>query len=107
MRKARTLAEARRLEDMPNVGHAMAEDLRLLGLENPPQLRGQDPVALYLRLCQATGRRHDPCVLDTFMALVAFAEHDDTRPWWAHTAQRQAGWDAVEARLPAPLQRTR
>ena len=106
MRKARTLDEARRLEDMPNVGHAIADDLRALGLERPAQLRGQDPVALYLQLCRETGRRHDPCVLDTFMAVVEFAAHDDTRPWWAHTAQRQAGWADVEARLPPDLRKS-
>lgn len=105
MRKARTLDEARRLEDMPNVGHAIADDLRALGLERPDQLRGQDPVELYLRLCRETGRRHDPCVLDTFMAVVEFADNDDTRPWWKHTARRQAEWADVEARLPPRLRK--
>ena len=105
MRKARTLDEARRLEDMPNVGHAIADDLRALGLERPAPLRGQDPVALYLQLCRETGRRHDPCVLDTFMAVVEFADNDDTRPWWAHTARRQASWADVEARLPPGLRK--
>ncbi|MFP7722022.1 helix-hairpin-helix domain-containing protein [Lysobacter sp. A3-1-A15] len=105
MRKARTLDQARRLEDMPNVGPAIAADLRALDVEQPCQLRGRDPVQLYVDLCTATGRRHDPCVLDTFMAVVAFAERDDARPWWSFTAGRQAAWPGVEARLPPALRK--
>lgn len=105
MRKARKAVDAKRLEDMPNIGHAVAGDLRALGIDRPMQLREQDPVALYLRLCQLTGQRHDPCLLDTFIAAVAFVEHDDLRPWWAFTPQRKQEWAAVEARLPVALRR--
>lgn len=61
-------AAVTRLEHLPNIGKAMAADLRLLGIERPDQLRGQDPLRLYQALERATGQRHDPCVLDTFMA---------------------------------------
>jgi hypothetical protein len=105
MPKATRAADARRLTDIPNIGPAMAGDLRLLGIDAPPDLHGQDPVALYLRLCRLTEARHDPCVLDTLMAAVAFVEHDDARPWWAFTEQRKQGWAAVEAALPARLRR--
>lgn len=105
MRKAHKAIDAKRLEDMPNIGHAVAADLRVLGIDQPMQLRGQDPAALYLRLCRLTGQRHDPCLLDTFIAAVAFVEHDDARPWWAFTPQRKQEWAAVEARLPVALRR--
>lgn len=95
------LATATRLTDLPNVGPATAADLRLLGIDAPEGLRGRDPVALYLELCARTGVRHDRCVLDVFMAAVACVERGDTRPWWAFTAQRKAGWTAVEQALVA------
>ncbi len=107
MRKARKAVDAKRLEDMPNVGHAIAEDLRGIGITAPMQLQGKDPVALYLQLCKLTDQRHDPCVLDTFIAAVAFVEHDDVRPWWSFTSQRKQDWPAVEARLPVALRRCR
>lgn len=103
MRKARKAVDAKRLEDMPNVGHAIAEDLRAIGITAPMQLHGKDPATLYLRLCERTGQRHDPCVLDTFIAAVAFVERDDARPWWSFTAQRKQDWASVEAQLPAEL----
>lgn len=106
MTKATRAAEAHRLTDIPNIGPAMAGDLRLLGIDAPMQLDGQDPVALYLRLCRLTGARHDPCVLDTLMAAVAFIERDDVRPWWAFTDARRRQWADVEARLLAGLRRT-
>lgn len=105
MPKATRAAEARHLTDIPNIGPAMAGDLRLLGIESPMQLDGQDPVALYLRLCRLTEVRHDPCVLDTLMAAVAFIERDDARPWWAFTEARKRDWPAVEAQLPHRLRR--
>ena len=107
MPKASTFAEARRLTDIPNIGPAMASDLRALGIEQPSDLCGKDPAGLYLALCRLTGLRQDPCVLDTFMAAVAFASHDDARPWWAFTEARKRLWPEVEARREAlPVQGT-
>lgn len=103
MPKATCAVQAQQLTDIPNIGPAMAGDLRLLGIEAPMQLDGQDPVAMYLRLCRLTDARHDPCVLDTLMAAVAFIERDDARPWWAFTEARKHGWAAVEAQLPQHL----
>ena len=59
MRKARTLDQARRLEDMPNVGHAIADDLRALGLERPEQLRGQaHACGLHTKCVRSSGPGH-------------------------------------------------
>jgi hypothetical protein len=82
-------ATVTQLEHLPNIGKAMAADLRLLGIEQPHQLRGQDPLHLYQALERATGQRHDPCVLDTFMAAIDFMEGGETRPWWSFTGERK------------------
>ena len=77
------------LEDLPNVGKAIAADLRAIGIRQPAQLRRKDPYALYDCLNRVTGLRHDPCVLDTFIAVVRFADGAPARPWWAYTAERK------------------
>ncbi len=78
-----------RLEQIPNIGPACAEDLRLIGIFNPRDLVGRDPYALYDDLCGKTGRRHDPCVIDVFISAVRFMEGQPKRPWWAYTAERK------------------
>jgi hypothetical protein len=78
-----------RLEDIPNVGKAIAADLRLLGLERPDDLKGRDPYDLYDRINAATGQRQDPCLLDTFIAAVRYVEGGPRLPWWAFTAERK------------------
>jgi hypothetical protein len=88
--KAARAADCERLEQLPNVGPAMAADLRLLGIAHPRELAGHDALALYRALCRATGKRQDPCVLDTFIAAVDFMRGAEPRPWWAYTAQRKA-----------------
>jgi hypothetical protein len=78
-----------RLEDIPNVGKAIAADLRRLGLERPDDLKGHDPYELYDRINAATGQRQDPCLLDTFIAAVRYVEGGPRLPWWAFTAERK------------------
>ena len=87
MRKA--AAKAANLEDLPNVGASIAADLRAAGIRQPWQLKRKDPYALYDRLNRVTGLRHDPCVLDTFIAVVRFVRGGPPRPWWAFTAERK------------------
>jgi predicted GIY-YIG superfamily endonuclease len=78
-----------RLEDIPNVGPAIAADLRQLGITTPAELPGRDPYAMYDDLCRITGQRHDPCLLDTFIAAVRFMEGEPKKPWWKYTAERK------------------
>lgn len=85
VRRDRLLA----LTDLPNIGPAMARDLRLLGFERPAQLAGQDPQALYDRLCELTGARQDPCVLDVFVSVTRFMDGKEPRPWWHYTPERK------------------
>jgi len=87
--KARTAAECERLEQLPNIGPSLAADLRRIGIERPVDLQGQDAFALYRKLCEATGQRQDPCVLDTFMAITDFMRGAAPAPWWSYTAQRK------------------
>lgn len=79
----------RKLEDIPNVGKATAEDLRLIGIDVPAQLVGRAPFDLYLTLNRVSGRRQDPCVLDVFMAAVHYMEGGPVLPWWAFTDERK------------------
>ena len=79
-----------KLTDLPNVGPAMAKDLRLLGISEPAQLLGKDPARLYAQLCVKTRQRQDPCVLDVLISITRFMGGEAPKPWWAYTAQRKA-----------------
>lgn len=94
-RKAATAAECERLEQLPNIGPSIAADLRSLGITHPRELASHDAFALYQQLCRNTGKRQDPCVLDTFMAATAFMRGEPARPWWSYTAERKRVYGAV------------
>jgi hypothetical protein len=89
VRKARSARGATSLEAIPNIGRSLARDLRSIGIKEPQELVGRDPHQLYLELCQYTGARQDPCVLDTFISAVRFMEGAPPRPWWHYTAGRK------------------
>ena len=93
-------SEYAELEQIPNVGPAIAADLRLLGLERPEDLVGRDPYGLYEELGRVTGQRHDPCLLDTFIAAVRFMGGELAQPWWAYTAERKRELKQREAEVP-------
>jgi hypothetical protein len=78
------------LTTIPNVGPAIARRLVRLGVTRPADLRGQDGEDLFERLCALDGRRHDPCLLDTFVAAVAYADGGPARPWWEFSRERKA-----------------
>ena len=77
------------LTDLPNIGKASAADLRLLGINKPSDLIGRSPAEMYKDLCEKTGVRHDPCVMDVFMSITRFMDGDEPRVWWAYTAERK------------------
>jgi len=79
----------RRLEDLPNIGKAMAADLHLIGINTPSQLIGRDAFELYEALCCKTGAHHDPCVIDVFLSIVDFMNGGKPQPWWAYTEERK------------------
>ncbi|MBT9455206.1 MAG: helix-hairpin-helix domain-containing protein [Burkholderiaceae bacterium] len=88
--KATDASECHELEHIPNIGPSLANDLRLIGIKHPRELNGRDAFVLYQELCAVTGARHDPCVLDTFMAATDFMRGAPAAPWWHYTPQRKA-----------------
>ena len=89
MPKAATAAHAVTLRDIPNIGPALSRDLALVGIDVPAGLKRRNAFNLYQALNAATGRRNDPCVLDSFMAAVDFMNGGAPRPWWHFTAERK------------------
>ena len=84
-------AVARRsdLLELANVGPAVARYLEGVGITHTSQLAGRDPVEIYEEMCAVSGRRRDPCLLDTVMSAVEQADGGPARPWWHYTAQRK------------------
>jgi len=78
-----------RLDELPNIGKVMADNLQLIGIDHPKKLVGKDPFELYKALCAKTGKLYDPCVIDTFMSVVHFMEGGDPLPWWSFTGKRK------------------
>lgn len=81
--------QVRVLTDLPNIGKAMAEDLRLIGINEPYQLKDKSAYEMYEDLCETTGNRHDPCVIDVFLSITDFMSGGDAKPWWAYTELRK------------------
>jgi hypothetical protein len=79
-----------RLEDLPNVGGAIADKLRTIGVEQPADLVGRDPYELFDHFARQSGTRPDPCLLDVFISVTRFMSGEPPRPWWAYTSERKA-----------------
>lgn len=94
-RKARHADECRVLEQIPNIGSAMANDLRRIGIAEPVQLSEADALDLYRRVCEDHGTRVDPCVLDTLLAATDFMRGASPAPWWQYTVARKARYGQV------------
>lgn len=47
--------------------------LRMLGIRDVEQLRGQDAKNLYEKLCRKTEQCHDPKIIETFEKVIAEA----------------------------------
>ncbi len=80
------MQEERGLRDLVSVGPAIAADFAILGIKSVAELAKHEPEELYRKLCRKTGKRVDPCVLDTFSAAIAQAR-DPKLPlekckWW-------------------------
>lgn len=87
--QAEDVALSRAFQQLPNIGPAMAADLIRLGVKSVKDLARRDPLAMYNQLARLDGVRHDPCVLDTFMAVVDHAKTGSKKPWWTYTAERK------------------
>lgn len=96
MKKARHTSEAINLENIPNIGLSIANDLRGIGVALPIDLKSKDPYKLYVKLCKETKKYHDPCVLDVFISAVYFMNGSKPKPWWAYTKERKKNFFRVD-----------
>jgi len=78
-----------KLTDLPNIGPSMASSLRMIGINKPGELTGRDPVELYGQLCEKSGTRQDPCVLDVLMSVTDFMNGGEPKVWWDYTPERK------------------
>ena len=87
--------EKRRLRDLAGVGPAIERDIRALNVHSVLELAACDGDELYRRLCDQTGTRQDPCVLDTLRCAVAQARDPrlplEQRNWWWWSQKRKQG----------------
>ena len=90
MAKAMHAEQVQKLTDIPNIGVSIAQDLIGLGIKAPEAVKSMDPLATYDALRTPMGERHDPCLLDTFMAAHAFMNGGSRQPWWNFAGQRKA-----------------
>ncbi|MET0100289.1 MAG: helix-hairpin-helix domain-containing protein [Sedimenticola sp.] len=79
----------RQLQEIPNIGPAIERSLISIGIVEPHQLVGKDPYRLYRSLCDITGSKQDPCVLDILISAVRYMEGGPARKWWEFTAERK------------------
>ena len=93
--KARTVKQVKKFTDIPNVGPRIARDFITIGITEPKGLAGKDPYVLYKKLCTKTKVRHDPCVLDTFMAVTDFMNGGMAKDWWKFTAERKKKYPKI------------
>jgi len=82
-------SEVTKLTDLPNIGPSMAKTLRSIGINDPSELEGKDAFELYMKLCEKSGKRQDPCVLDVFLSIVDFANGAEPKVWWEFTGERK------------------
>ncbi len=87
--KAKNAKEVWRFKDIPNVGPRISRDFLFLGIREPRDLKGKDAYTLYKKLEKLSGARQDPCVLDTFMAVIDFMGGAPARPWFYYTKERK------------------
>jgi hypothetical protein len=82
---------------IPGIGPSMADDLWRLGYRSVAELDGEQPEAMYQRLCDLSGGHVDRCVLYVFRCAVYFASNDAHDPellkWWNWSDQRMVGRD--------------
>ncbi len=83
-----------RLRDLAGIGKSLEADLQSLGIHGIDELARCDGDKLYRMLCEKTGTRQDPCVLDTFRCAVAQARDPrlplEQKNWWWWSRQRKA-----------------
>ena len=72
-----------------NVGPAVERYLHDLGIRSVAALARRDPDVLFRQLRRRIGKACDPCLHDTFTAIVHEARTGERTPWFAWTAERK------------------
>ena len=76
----------RQLKHLRGIGKKTLEDFDKLGVKSVGQLKSLDAGELYRRMCEISGQRQDPCVLDTYRCAIEQARNPDLpeeqRDWW-------------------------
>ncbi|MSR41697.1 MAG: Mitomycin resistance protein mcrB [Phycisphaerales bacterium] len=89
------------LSSLANVGKATLGDFEVLGIQSRAQLARRDPFKLYEALCALTKQRHDPCVIDVFLATISECRGGAPTKWWFFTAARKAALKSDPSRAPS------
>jgi hypothetical protein len=95
MKKALHPEDVKHFEEIPNIGEAMAKDLRSIGIKEPQDLKKQNAYELYLKLCRKTKSYQDPCVLDVFLSAIYFMKGKGIKMWWEFTSERKKNFHIV------------
>jgi hypothetical protein len=77
------------LRSLMNVGPAVAAYLEDLGIHTVDQLATREADDLYRRLQRRIGKACDPCLHDTFSAIIHEARTGQKRPWFTFTPARK------------------
>ncbi len=78
------------LEDIPNIGKAIAAMLEDIGITHPTMLIGKDAYKLHSEICKVKKKKIDNCVIDTFLSAIYFMEGATAHPWHYYTPERKA-----------------
>jgi len=81
--------KVKNFQDIPNVGKVIERNFILLEIREPFELIGMDPYRMYEDLCNITGSRLDPCILDVFISAVKYMEGGPAKKWWEFTNERK------------------
>ena len=95
MAKATRSSEVKKFTDIPNVGGAMERDFLFLGLKSPADVKRLDAYKLYQKMCKKSGVRQDPCVLDTYIAVIDFMNGAPAKPWFYYTKDRKKKYPGI------------
>lgn len=87
--KAQHASKAQKLIHIPNIGKRVSEDLNIIGIKHPLELKNQNPFDIYNKLCKKVGFKIDPCMIDVFMSAVDFMNGAKPTPWWFYTPERK------------------
>jgi len=87
--KAEHISIAQRLEDVPHIGPQVASLLRDVGIQHPVQLKDQDALWLYNKICRVTRRTHSPLLLDRLLAAIDFSAGHAPKPLITFRRERE------------------